>query len=67
MLAGIAAGIYSDHAAAVRQVYRVRRQFIPNQALCAQYEDCYHRVYRLCETALRGVDAELAAIFPPEG
>ena len=67
MLAGIAAGIYPDHEAAVRQVYRVRRRFTPDPARRAQYDDCFRRVYRRCESTLRGVDNELAAIFPPEG
>ena len=66
MLAGIAAGIYPDWQAAVRQVYRVQRRFTPDPGRRAQYDECYRRVYRLCATALRGVDGELAAILPPE-
>ena len=67
MLAGIAAGIYPDHEAAVRQVYRVRRRFAPDPRRREQYDDCYRRVYRTCGTALRAVDGELARIFPPQG
>ena len=66
MLAGIAAGIYADYEAAVRQVYRVQRRFAPDRHRREQYDDCYRRVFRLCSTALRPVDGELARIFPPE-
>ncbi len=66
MLAGIAAGIYADYDTAVRQVYRVQRRFAPDPRRREQYDECYRRVYRLCAAALRGVDAELADIFPPE-
>ena len=66
MLAGIAAGVYPDHEAAVRQVYRVQRRFDPDPRHREQYDEAYRRVYRRCESALRGVDGELAAIFPPE-
>ncbi|MDE0447044.1 MAG: FGGY family carbohydrate kinase [Spirochaetaceae bacterium] len=66
MLAGIAAGIYPDHEAAVRQVYRVQRRFAPDPRRREQYDECYRRVYRRCAASLRGVDAELAGIFPPE-
>lgn len=66
MLAGIAAGIYADYDTAVRQVYRVQRRFAPDPRRREQYDECYRRVYRRCAAALRGVDAELADIFPPE-
>ena len=67
MLAGIAAGIYLDYDAAVQQVYRVRRRFVPEVSRQEQYEECYCRVYRRCHAALRTVDGELARIFQPEG
>ena len=66
MLAGIAGGIYANHDTAVRQVYRVQRRFTPDPVRREQYDDCFRRVYGRCSAALRGVDAELAAIFPPE-
>ena len=65
MLAGMAAGVYADYAAAAAQAHRVRRVFEPDHALHEQYDHCYRQVYRRIAGALHGLDSAIADLFPP--
>ena len=66
MLAGMAAGVYADYAAAAAQAHRVRRVFEPDHALHEQYDHCYRQVYRRIAGALHGLDSAIADLFPPQ-
>jgi xylulokinase len=44
MMAGVGVGVYRDFAAAKAAVFRVTREFIPNEANRRMYDDLY-RVY----------------------
>ena len=45
LLGGVAAGVYSDTAAAASAVRHTERLVVPDPARAAFYEDCYHEVY----------------------
>ena len=66
MLAGMAAGVYANYEAAAGQAHRVRRVFVPDPGRHDQYDHCYRQVYRRMAGTLRGLDTEIARIFPPQ-
>ena len=45
LLGGVAAGVYSDTAAAASAVRHVEQPVLPDPARAAFYERCYHEVY----------------------
>ena len=65
MLAGMAAGIYADYEAAARQVYRLKREFVPDAERHERYERCYRDIYCHLYPSLSGLNAAIARVFPP--
>lgn len=61
ILAGVAAGVYSDVAAACRHVIRINPPQLPDTVASARYEP-YYRVYRSLYPALAESFASLAAL-----
>ena len=61
ILAGVAAGVYSDVASACRHVIRTNSPQLPDAAASARYEP-YYRVYRSLYPALAESFASLAAL-----
>jgi xylulokinase len=60
LLAGMAAGVYADAAAAMAQIVRRGRTVEPDMALHAMYDERYHRVYVPLHPALLPLHRALA-------
>ena len=51
MSAGVAVGLFADHASAVQQMVRIERDYVPNPQQAARYDELY-RLYRDLITAV---------------
>lgn len=66
MLAGIAAGTFSDYDSAVSNIQLNRQTFTPNESHFQSYDEYYQHIYLRTASDLQNIDDETANIFPPE-
>jgi xylulokinase len=64
ILAGLAAGIYSNYEEAAERIYRVRATFKPDPTRHKRFDWCYRNIYREIYPTLRELNARIAEQFP---